>query len=82
MCEEVWGGYQPQLWRYDVIFTPQIWPQLQKIYKIIMIYHYSDFAWNTDALGVTCSVYDYFLARVYLKKPVFCGVNSESNASH
>jgi hypothetical protein len=34
MCEEVWGGYQPQLWRYDVIFTPQmvltyqIWGQL------------------------------------------------------
>ncbi len=24
MCEEVWGGYQPQLWRYDVIFTPQV----------------------------------------------------------
>ncbi len=34
MCEEVWGGYQPQLWCYDIIFTPQvtltyqIWGQL------------------------------------------------------
>ncbi len=34
MYEEVWGGYQPQSWSYDVIFTPQvtltyqIWGQL------------------------------------------------------
>jgi hypothetical protein len=34
MYEEVWGGYQPQPWGYDVIFTPQvtltyqIWGQL------------------------------------------------------
>ena len=34
MCEEVWAGHQPQLWRYDIIFTAQvtltyqIWGQL------------------------------------------------------
>ncbi len=34
MYEEVWGGYRPQTWGYDVIFTPQvaltyqIWGQL------------------------------------------------------
>ncbi len=34
MYEEVWGGCQPQSWRYDIIFTPQvaltdqIWGQL------------------------------------------------------
>ena len=70
MYEEVWGGYQPQPWGYDVMSTPQltlpsqIWGQLCMCNSIRV---------QPDALETAYQCLTYFICLIWMYEEVWGG---------